>query len=357
MTTKEEQERRNFVHTVEVLLASALAERELAKASRGLFGQRMRRTSPRLGQPAAARRWTAVAAAIVAVLGGTFGAYEYSGWQPANRIEPQRIASAAKHRVDDEPIRQEAEAKRLAEAAAKKKADKEPVLQEGGASRLAEAAATQKMAEEERARQETEAKRLAEAAAKKKANEERARQDAEARRLAEAAAGKRSAEEAEKRGEEPRVAAATEVAARRQADADKTPERIASTVLNTEEREAFVKRVQEVLKQNNCYEGAINGSSDDAQKSLDRFIKSARLKGKDKPARIELAKASAGDFDSWLNDANDIKGGLCDVVKPRRAIPVARQLPIKREADQRVQHPPAPNSGGAGGVHPIEGLR
>src|SRR5262249_152754 len=157
-----------------------------------------------------------------------------------------------------------------------------------------------KKADEERARQEAEAKRLADAAAKKKADEERARQETEA-----------------KRAEEARIAAAE--TARREADTSKseTAQQIAA-VLKAEERATFVTKMQEGVKERKCYEGAINGSSDDAQKSLDRYIKSARLRGKEKPARIELAKATAGDFDSWLKEADDIKGGLC-VPPPERA--------------------------------------
>jgi len=40
----------------------------------------------------------------------------------------------------------------------------------------------------------------------------------------------------------------------------------------------FVKRIYEVLKHSKGYEGAINGSRDDAQKSLDRYVTHADLK-------------------------------------------------------------------------------
>jgi hypothetical protein len=371
-----------------------------------------RRTTPSVGQPGAARRWPAVAAAILAVLGGAYGGYEYTRWQPidavdaqrraaqaavAKRVEEERIrqeaearrlaeaaaaqkradeerarqdaeakriaeAAAAQKRADEERARQDAEARRIAEAAAKQKADEERARQEAEAKRIAEAAAAQKRADEERARRDAEARRIAEAAAKQKADEERARQEAEAKRIAEAAAKKKADEEAAaKRAEEARVAAA-KVAAEEAAEAQKSkteaPQRVASTVLNAEERATFVKRIQEVLKQSKCYEGAINGSSDDAQRSLDRYIKSAQLQGKRRPARIELAKASAGDFDSWLKEADDIKGGLCS--PPHEKRPTASK-PQHREVPRRAQaaEPRArPSSGGGGGrIGPIQGIQ
>jgi serine/threonine protein kinase len=352
-----------------------------------------RRTTPSVGQPGAARRWPAVAAAILAVLGGAYGGYEYTRWQPidavdaqrraaqaavAKRVEEERIrqeaearrlaeAAAAQKRADEERARQDAEARRIAEAAAaQKRADEERARQDAEAKRIAEAAAAQKRADEERARRDAEARRIAEAAAKQKADEERARQEAEAKRIAEAAAKKKADEEAAaKRAEEARVAAAkvaAEEAARREAEAQKSkteaPQRVASTVLNAEERATFVKRIQEVLKQSKCYEGAINGSSDDAQRSLDRYIKSAQLQGKRRPARIELAKASAGDFDSWLKEADDIKGGLCS--PPHEKRPTASK-PQHREVPRRAQaaEPRArPSSGGGGGrIGPIQGIQ
>jgi serine/threonine protein kinase len=87
-----------------------------------------RRTTPSVGQPGAARRWPAVAAAILAVLGGAYGGYEYTRWQPIDAVDAQRLAvqAAVAKRAEEERIRQEAEARRLAEpAAAQKRADEE----------------------------------------------------------------------------------------------------------------------------------------------------------------------------------------------------------------------------------------
>ncbi len=178
---------------------------------------RTRRTAPPLLQPAAPRRWPAVAAAVVAVLGGAYGGFEYSRWQPAEQV----AAATARKKADEERVRQ-AEARRLADAAAaaaaERSAAEERARQQAEAKRLADAAAaTEKKAAEERARQEAEAKRLADAAAAaaavKRAAEERARQEAEAKRVADAAA----AAAAEKKAAEER--ARQEAEAKRVADA------------------------------------------------------------------------------------------------------------------------------------------
>src|SRR5262249_11570987 len=68
------------------------------------------------GRFSASRRWPAAAAAILAVLGGAYGGYEYSRWQPTDAVEAEQ--RAAEHsRVEEERARQEGEAKRLGAAA------------------------------------------------------------------------------------------------------------------------------------------------------------------------------------------------------------------------------------------------
>ena len=391
-----------------------------------LYSSRTKRSGPSGAQPAAARRWPAIAAAVVAVLGGAYGGFEYSRWQPAEQVdaaakkkadeaaarrqqesriaeerahqdaeakrladateakrkadedrarrevEAKRLAdaAAARKKADEDRARQEAEAKRLADAAeTRRKADEDHARQEAEAKRLADAAAARKKADEDRARQEAEAKRLADAAAaaKKKADDDRARQEAEAKRLADAAAAKKRAdEEAQaKREQEERVAgekAAAADAARRQAEAEaersktEDPQRVSAATLNTDERATFVKKIQEVLKQSKCYEGAINGSSDDAQKSLDRYVKTAHQKGKEKPVRIELAKATASDFDSWLREADDIKGGLCS--PPAEKKPVQAKAPQEPKRQQSAEPRQRSNQGGGGGrIGPIQGIQ
>jgi hypothetical protein len=167
-------------------------------------------------------------------------------------------------------------------------------------------------AAEARDRQDTEAKRQQES----KAIEERAHHGAEAKREAEEVAPRKI----EPTTEEPRVVAAS---------------------LNAEERAELVKRVQEVLKGNHCYQGAVNGSpDDDVQAGLNRFVESAHKKGLEKPVRIELAKASASDFETWLRDAGETKGGLCvTAVRPR---------PAERPR-RATNYPSFRGSGGQGG--------
>ena len=101
-----------------------------------------RRTAPPAGRPGAARRWPVVAAAILAVLGGAYGGYEYSRWQPIDAADAQRRAAQAiaAKRAEEERARQDAEAKRIADAAAQKRADEERARQ-AEAKRIADAAA------------------------------------------------------------------------------------------------------------------------------------------------------------------------------------------------------------------------
>jgi len=302
---------------------------------------RTRRTGP--SAEASSRRWPAVAAAIVAVLGGAYGGFEYTRWQPAEQIEAERRvaeAAAAKKKAD------EAEARRLQEEriAADKRASEERARQEAEARRLADAAAAKKKADDEaKARADAEARRRQE---ERLAAEERARQEAEAKRLADAAAAEKKA---------------AEEAARRQAEADKPkpgepkadePMRVAAATLNAEERATFVKRVQEVLKQSKCYSGAINGRVDETQEGLNRFL--ANRKGKDAPARIELAKATASDFDTWLREASEITGGVC-VAKEKPARQERAERPTPRGNTPRYSSPPS--GGGGGRVGPIQGIQ
>jgi serine/threonine protein kinase len=316
----------------------------------------------------------------------------------AKRQEEEQIA--ATKRAAEERARQE-EAKRQAEAAAKKKAEEEALAKRQEEERIAAAA---KRAAEERARQE-EAKRQAEAAAKKKAEEaaltkrqeeeriaaaakraaeERARQE-EAKRQAEAAAKKKAEDEAlAKRQDEERIAAAKRAGeeqarqeeTKRQAEAANAKggdesTRVAVATLNAEERATFVKRVQRLLKHSECYDGAINGNSDETQKGLDHYLSQARHKGKEAPARIEVAKATAADFDTWLREADDLKGRICRLEKPaheRSSDRPSRERSPERSARERSPdrsaraRQPSYSSGrggggGGGGGAPIQGVR
>jgi serine/threonine protein kinase len=312
-----------------------------------------------------ARRWPAIAAVVVAIAGGSYGGYEFMRWQPDSGAEARRTADAAA-----------AKAQADKEAAAKMKADTQELAKrqaQAEARRLEEARLAA-----ERARQEAEAKRLADAAeAKRKAEEEELARRWEQERIA-AQRDESARREAEaKRLQEERIAA--EEAARRKADAKEQPKseasaratrtedepiRVVAVTLSADERTTFVKRVQDVLRVSRCYDGEVNGRTSDAQKALDRFVNTAREKGKGTPVRIELAKATASDFDTWLRDADDVKSNLCPKPKPEKPVAQARERPPARERPTVRERPePRPqrapqrdySSGGGGGT--IQGIR
>jgi len=128
--------------------------------------------------------------------------------------------------------------------------------------------------------------------------------------------------------------------------------------------------VQTVLKQGRCYEGPINGRINETQGDLDRYISTTSKRGRSRPDRIELAKASATDFETWLRDADEVTGDVCvtkptppkqeaakpprhEVVKPQRQ-EAARQVRQQREEAPRARPErraaePRESSGGGGG--------
>jgi len=236
------------------------------------------------------RRWPAVAAATVALLGGAYGGIEYMRWQPA------QPGAATESRVKGAAVDVDAAAD-----AAQRQADLDAARRRQ--EEAAAAAASQRQAQLDAERRQ---KEVAEAAQRQADLEAEARRTADAERVAaEDAARRKAAEEDEKRK-------AAE------------PVRTASLVLSADDRAGFVKRVQTVLKVGRCYDGAINGRSGETQDELDQFVASAHKQGKAKPARIELAKATAGDFEAWLRDADDVKGVTCpkppkqEASKPRQ---------------------------------------
>jgi serine/threonine protein kinase len=272
--------------------------------------------------PQRGRRWPAIAAGLLALLGGAYGGIEYMRWQPSapgvSNVDPAELSRAARQQAD-----LDAERRRQDEAAAV-------------ARRQAELDA-------QRRRQE-------EAAA---AAQRQAELDAERRREDEAAAQRQAELEAERqrKAEEERIAAAE---AARQKEEERA--RSSSAALNAEERATFVRQVQQLLKQGGCYDGAMNGrAADTTQDALDEFVARAAKKGKVKPARIELAKATAGDFEAWLRDAGQVKGEVCTPApppKPKVARPTReREEPVhRRRAERPVAEPRErePSSSGSG---------
>jgi serine/threonine protein kinase len=256
-----------------------------------------------------AGRWFAVAAAVVALAGGVYGGLEYSRWQPP----AQGPAVAEAYRPSSE-----ADARPTAQEAARRQAE----LDLDRRRTEVEAARRRAEAEAERRRSEDAARQRAAEAERQRAEEQRRREE-EAQRIAaeDEAARKAEIAAADKRKEQEHARAAAAAAA---------------AALSADERAAFVKRVQTLLTQTRCYDGAIDGRGGGTQESLDRFIQSVGQKGKAKPARIELAKATASDFETWLQGAGELKGDIC-APKAKPAKPEAAKTPRKRNEESDAQ--------------------
>ena len=273
-----------------------------------------RKTSTPRPLPARARRWPAAAAALLAIVGGAYGGFEYMRWQPA---APGVADAEIKRKAAD------TEASRLAVAdAARRQADLEAERRRQDEA----AAAARRQADLDAERRQQAAAEAAAAAQRQADLEAEQRRKDEIERVA-AADARRSAEEEE---------------AKRQAE---ERARVASAVLGADERAGFVRQVQQVLKQGSCYDGAVNGrSNEDTQGALDDFVVGAGRKGKPKPPRIELAKATAGDFETWLRDARAATGEICTPAppppKPKVAKPVhQREAPERRRAERPAAEP------------------
>jgi hypothetical protein len=195
-------------------------------------------------------RWPVVAAGLLALLAAAYGGFEYARWQ-AGRGEARHPRPPHTTIAQTDRTQLDTDAKR-------------PGSDVEAARRQAELDAVHRRREE--------AERIADA-------------EAEAARRA-------NAEAEERRKEQERA-------------------RTAIAVLGTEERATFVKRVQMVLKEGRCYDGAVSGRSGDAQEGIDRFVAAAAQKGNASITRIELANARAADFAAWLREAGEIKGQVC----------------------------------------------
>ncbi|MBO0741966.1 MAG: hypothetical protein J2P51_11135, partial [Hyphomicrobiaceae bacterium] len=169
--------------------------------------------------------------------------------------------------------------------------------------------------------------------------------------------------EVRRREEAERIAGAEAEAAKAKAEAEERRKeqegaRIGAAVLGTEERATFIKRVQRVLKQGRCYDGAVSGRSDDLQESIDRFIAAAGQKANANITRIELAKATAADFDAWLREASGIKGQVC-AAGPASAKPDTAKSPARRDAQNerpsRRTSDAKPQAQAGGGARPGSG--
>ena len=139
------------------------------------------KSAPRVEVPATgmAGRWSLAIVALLVVLGGAYGGYEFSRWSAKGPVPP----AADVNRQAEQEAKQRAEA-----TAAKKKADEDEL-----ARAQAEARRKAELAEQETRRQ---AEAAAAAAKKKVDEEEAARARAEAKRQAELAEQERRRQEA-----------------------------------------------------------------------------------------------------------------------------------------------------------------
>jgi Protein kinase domain len=236
-----------------------------------------------------ARRWPAVAV-LAAVLAGAYGAYEYGRWSASEGARPAGVAALPTP---------DAEARRKAADA----------LEAERRQRAAEAAdARQRQIEIEEARRRRGLADAAEAEAQRR----NAAEAEEKRRIAAAEDARRKEEIAaeERRREERRIAALEETRRAEQKRQEEERLRLAA-VPDDAARAEFVRKIQVVLKRSRCWDGALSGRSTDAQVGLDTFVDTAKKRGKAIPARIELAKATVGDFEAWLKDADAVKDVLC----------------------------------------------
>ena len=258
------------------------------------------RQLPGVARSLAGGQWLVIAAGLLALLAAGYAGFEYARWQAADRggfLEASlpRLPNTTAARTDRTEL--DADAKR-------------PRSDVDAARRQGELDAERRRSEE--------AERIA---------------------SAEIEATRRANREAEERKEQERA-------------------RLAAAVLGTEERATFVKRVQMVLKQGRCYDGAVSGRSIDAQESTDRFIAGAGQKGNANISRIELAKATAADFEAWLREASEIKGQVC-APAPASAKPETARTPVRREAENERPSRRAPDAKSqgqaAGGGRPGSG--
>jgi hypothetical protein len=292
-----------------------------------------RKASALAAQPSRpVRRWPAAAAALLAIVGGAYGGYEFMRWQPSGT---GTINVAVKRQTPDADSSAQAAAD-----AVRREADIDAERHRQEDAR----AETQRQADLDAA--ERRRKEEAETAARRQAeiDAERRRQElAEAQRQADEREAERHRQE-----EIDRVAAAD---ARRTAEEEEArrkasePAKVASAVLSADERATFVRQVQEVLKKGRCYEGAVNGrGSADTQEALDDFVAASGKKTKTKPVRIELAKATGADFETWLRDAGTVSGDVCSppppAAKPKVAKPAReREEPQQRRRAERQERP------------------
>jgi DNA segregation ATPase FtsK/SpoIIIE-like protein len=310
---------------------------------------------------------------------------------------------AAKQKELEEKQRAEAEAEKARQEAARQKeleaeqraaAEAEKARQEAARQKELEAkqraaaeaekarqvAARQKELEEKQ-RAEAEAEKARQEAAKQKELEEKQRAEAEAEKARQEAAREkeleakqRAAAEAEKARQEAAKQKELEEKQRAEAEAQKeeapVPTQqaaldVRSQVPTEVERAGYLKQVQTALKAYKCYSGEINGDPDDARSGLTRFEKSYEGQVR----QINLATATVGDYQDWLNWSNEIEKFSCPSDKPRIEPERGERKKVHKPKEEpretkKASRPPKrearsapPRAGGAGGVDPRDMLR
>lgn len=155
--------------------------------------------------------------------------------------------------------------------------------------------------------------------------EERQKQEAERK----AAEEKRERDRIEKDERERKEKAAAEEQ-RRKAEQVRLQSRPSA-----EEERAYMMQAATLLKKHKCFEGLSEEVAGDAQKAIARLEQGLVRIGRAKFPHLELAKATVAEFDTWLKEAETLKGEVCVAPPPHRP-PVAQPRAAPRPAGPRA---------------------
>lgn len=269
------------------------------------------------------------------------------------RAEEDRRLAAERKRKEDEAARarkqeerrlaQERERKRKEDEAARQRADEERRLAEERERKRKEAEAARRRADEERRLAEKREQERKEAiAARERADEERRlakererkRKEAEAARIrlqkerklaAEREQQRKDAEAAKKRSEAERQKKEVQVARL------SAPEDAGAAA----ERTTYLIKVQSVLKESGCYEGETTGNLNATSNALGNF---KRQYNAGTPP-LELASATPGEFDDWLDWFAKLKSFSCAKVSPAAKPNEKYTRPQKPAPKKRITKP------------------
>ena len=351
-------------------------------------------------------RWLAIAAAIAVVLGGAYGGYEYTRWQPAEpgmrdaearqlaaliEVRRREAADAAQRQVEREAEQRRKEAAEAARRQAEVEAERQRKEAADAARRQAEleeerqrkeaAEAARKQAEIDAERQRKEAadaaRRQAELEAERQRQEtadaarrqaeldEERRRKEEMDRIAAAEAARKAAAEAEaKRADEER----RRIASRDEAKPsdDEARRKVEAEVRSASEREALTRSLQTALNRVGCYPNDIDGQwGAKGRTALAQFAKLTKLDlATDEPsmAVLEAVVARTGRVCPLECDGDKVESNGKCVPKASKAKNLeagkgankgatARAKPRAERQSAQAPSQPAydPPSGGGGG--------